>query len=1220
MEMGLTQILRKGALTGLLSVATMLTAWANTTEEVEQASGTVTLSTDVDYVITSATPFATGAVVNITNPEKAVVILTSVRPSKAKSLLSHIQINGEAASANGNCLVKIYADGSIIIPIVAGVKPLTVYTENDLQGDTEGYDVSTRVSLQGKDIDNRICSFKLRRGYMAWFAQKSDGTGYNRIWIADKSDITVNMPAPLRRSVSALRVSKWNDTSKKGYAGWDPTPNTLLNTTWCYNWDAGVNVWDDREYVTQHHHEGWPGIADVGNNGTSANILGNNEPDNTGDDREQVNTVDEVLKTWPEMMATGRRLGSPAMAGNLTWLYSFMDSIDARGWRCDYVVMHCYWYSDWNSWESNLRNVHNRTGRPIWITEMNYGANWTGWPGSNTDGSAANYAIELQHLAPIIDGLEATPWLERYAIYNWVQDCRKVWDDTKNVLTPAGEYYANKPSNLAYNSSYVKIPPVVVTMKDPDGLSVVYDKGAGVSELSWRDYNGEYNYAMYVERKTETEWEVLAEMLPSADGSYTYTDENAVNGCVYRIHIIDGKNKERYSRSVAAISLEHDAGETVNMNGVTGYLGGNLFVNGDFDLGLYGFTNGLGEPLSQPKFAVISAGSIDDGEYLQAWGAETLNKEGSIKTVVEVTPGANYYYASSARNTNLSLHYMYLTSTGEKGDSTVAADIPTNAWTTVEHAFNAGTYSKAMLGYNNLNATAQMDKIFLCRVFDTREEALADGIACLRRRAEAVMTYLAEDTDLVKDLSDVLSAVTGSDEEAYTTLKDAVSNALAAAKAKSNIAALLQKAEAVVEMQMDSYEALEQAIEKARSATSAADILAAEQSLTETLDEYLMYEETSGNIKNPSFAPTATGWTTKCGTYTAGEQKNTTLADKTCYRAFWSGFSAEQGDSQTMEVKQNVSGLAHGLYSLECKATTDHFCLSDQHGYLYGAADSVETPRLTADYLDIATVPNTSKWQTLSSPYIYINDEEDVTVGFVGSKQNAVDKAWYEIGNKELVCDMREGWWAATDFVLDFIPIYRRTMADGEWSTICLPYNFTTSSNVKLYQITGITSDYQNLCLTEVSGADAGIPHVYRMTGDVAWFYESGEPVEDAVTTSNKFRGNFMYNTRMRVGFYALNGDGSWFRVTSDNRPYFTNFGGCLTSVLTLPVYESWTEATMPISGAAEEVADGIEGITPDAAGETEQVYTVGGRQTNTTAGGLNIRVRNGKTIKVVRK
>lgn len=108
--------IRRKAFVGLLVCMSVVTlSAANTTETVEQVKGTVTLSADVDYVITSSTPFADGAVLNIANTDNAVVILSQVKPSAVSSLYKYIQVNGVKASA-ANCQVKIYGDGCIILP------------------------------------------------------------------------------------------------------------------------------------------------------------------------------------------------------------------------------------------------------------------------------------------------------------------------------------------------------------------------------------------------------------------------------------------------------------------------------------------------------------------------------------------------------------------------------------------------------------------------------------------------------------------------------------------------------------------------------------------------------------------------------------------------------------------------------------------------------------------------------------------------------------------------------------------------------------------------------------------------------------------------------------------------------------------------------------------------------------------------------------------------
>ena len=48
---------RKAMVGSVMLLAVAFSAYGNTTETVEQVKGTVTLTEDVDYVITSATPF-----------------------------------------------------------------------------------------------------------------------------------------------------------------------------------------------------------------------------------------------------------------------------------------------------------------------------------------------------------------------------------------------------------------------------------------------------------------------------------------------------------------------------------------------------------------------------------------------------------------------------------------------------------------------------------------------------------------------------------------------------------------------------------------------------------------------------------------------------------------------------------------------------------------------------------------------------------------------------------------------------------------------------------------------------------------------------------------------------------------------------------------------------------------------------------------------------------
>ena len=103
---------------GLLLTVSIAQAMAvNVKSTVVQVTTAITISNDVDYIISSATPFGEEGVVDIANTEHAVLILANVKPSKAIPLLAaHVMINGAKAVNNNNCQVKLYNRGTIILP------------------------------------------------------------------------------------------------------------------------------------------------------------------------------------------------------------------------------------------------------------------------------------------------------------------------------------------------------------------------------------------------------------------------------------------------------------------------------------------------------------------------------------------------------------------------------------------------------------------------------------------------------------------------------------------------------------------------------------------------------------------------------------------------------------------------------------------------------------------------------------------------------------------------------------------------------------------------------------------------------------------------------------------------------------------------------------------------------------------------------------------------
>lgn len=521
----------------------------NVVKTVSQVSSAVVISDNVDYHITSAIPFTTTGSINITDTDNAVLILDSIRPSVAKNQLGYININGQAAVAGTNCVVKFYRSGSIIMPHGDNIKPLTVYTsKNYLGSSTSDFSVGSKIDLS-KDWDNKIESFKLKRGYMLFVSTKKQGYGWNRLFIADKSDREISvLQGELLDKISCIRISKWFDADKRGVACWDPVYNVPLNTTWCYNWDAGINNWEDREYVTQHHHIGWPSITAVGDNGTSPNILTNNEPDQ----KPNIATVEQVLASWPEVMAQGKRIGSPAVASNYTWLKTFIDSIDARGWRCDFLAIHAYWYSDY--WLSTLSHYSDMcSGRSLWLTEMNYGANWTGWPGDSTTASAANYSIEMKHMGPILTKLMSAEYVERIAPYNWVQGCRTFINTSTSpaTLTPIGEFYSKMEAPIAYDASteFRVNPP---RLDNPSSLVTTYLPISRVVTMSWTDTSGEFLKSMVIERRLgdNGSFETIDTIHTDENTtSFSYRDSSlaSIGNYTYRIHCVTYNGCDLYS-------------------------------------------------------------------------------------------------------------------------------------------------------------------------------------------------------------------------------------------------------------------------------------------------------------------------------------------------------------------------------------------------------------------------------------------------------------------------------------------------------------------------------------------------------------------------------------------------------------------------------------------------------------------------------------------------
>ena len=989
-------------------------AAANKKTTVTRVSTEVTLSDNVDYLITSPTPFTEEGLVNITNTDHAVLILVQVKPSVAiTTWLSKVQINGQKAVNNRNCQVKLYNRGCIIMPYDRNIKPLTVFSEQKYEGESCS-DFGTENSngymntLTAAKLNNRIRSFKLKRGYMVTFSTQAKGRGYSRCFIAADKDLEMaTLPAVLDQKITSYRIFKWYDTGKQqlAAAGGNTDACSALNVTSTYTWGTTSSMSPDVENVPHHIYENYPSPASLGACTTSPHMKTNNEPMNTADDpKGKTEDVDAVLANWEDLMATGMRLCSPSSwdgsdyTNGTGYIKRFIDSIDARGWRCDIIDLHCYWP------ESNFSTIKNwttSTGRPVWVSEWVWGASW------NSNGAFASGVTEsdnaetLKRICPVMNNNDC---IERYYYWNGERDPSKLYKN--GSLTAAGEYYASINSGLGYNGKYDFVPTTPPQYGPTKFTQRVLSTGK--TRLTWHDSNGEFNRLMEIQMKdASSRWVVLDTISQKeAAANYTYDIDNDDESILYRLHLIDLFGKEYYTNDDICL------GDAFEIDGQLYYAGGNVLTNGEFDLGFTDWTSGTGQPLAEPQFQVVGDGGYGGGPYLQSHLTGGASGAASVKKVVDLEPEQHYVFRIASRNCGNYVR-LSLSSDGKTLSKQVAKATNDTEWNSETSFFNSDTYSKGILSFYSLQGKAQIDAVQLRQLFSSREEAVADGIEKARLRAEAQKTYNTEYPILNEDLTVRMAAITGTDDTARLQAEEALADHLSALSMMAELKIMDATLRAVEQKPCPDYEEMLGLLNEAKEAQTAREVMTKVVELKTLMNENLAFTSASKQPKTASFANEKyDGWQVKVGTYKDGDQRTATKFGKTCWNAWWSTTKQDA----TMEIRQTVTDLPEGYYIMECKATTEHFCITDQHGYLKSGETEVVTPTMSKDYFDM---PVEDHWDTLTTTPIYVESNGSLTLGFVSSKQGATGY-WHSFGNASATTDNREGWWCATDFVLKY--------------------------------------------------------------------------------------------------------------------------------------------------------------------------------------------------------
>jgi RNA polymerase sigma factor (sigma-70 family) len=232
---------------------------------------------------------------------------------------------------------------------------------------------------------------------------------------------TTVRPATTTKRVVPPVVPAKATSSRKGVSTWDfdGVTSALSNVgaTWYYDWSStrgNISSPAGTEFVPMIWGSGSvtaSTLAQAKQQGTE--LLGFNEPDMSA----QANmSVSQALSLWPQLEATGLRLGSPAVAyGGDTpggWLDQFMSGAASKGYRVDFITLH--WYgSDFSSaavgqLKSYIQAVYNRYHKPIWLTEYAL-INFSGSPEYPTQAQQAAFVTGSTAM------LDSLSYVERYA-------------------------------------------------------------------------------------------------------------------------------------------------------------------------------------------------------------------------------------------------------------------------------------------------------------------------------------------------------------------------------------------------------------------------------------------------------------------------------------------------------------------------------------------------------------------------------------------------------------------------------------------------------------------------------------------------------------------------------------------------------------------------------------------------------------------------------------
>ncbi len=332
-------------------------------------------------------------------------------------------------------------------------------------------------------LNDGIKSIVLSQGFMATLAENADGSGERFTYMANKSNINVNLAMVLQNKVSFIRVLRLPTIAikKKGSGNTNNSVTTDLNASWFYDWGSNDFSAPTREFVPMSWNGN--GTSDAAVNAIIArdslnHYLAFNEPDHDG----QANMdVAPSIPLYKKLLRAGHRMGSPACTESQyrVWLDSFTTVANQQSLTIDFVAIHWYDWGNWtstfnanpsatdvfNRFKAHIANVYDLYKKPIWITEFNANPNRPS-------------AIQVAFMQLALPWLDSDPRVERYA-YFFGNDV-PVYNSGTTTLSTSGSFYSSHASVNAYPENiYDTRPAFPITLAgwDPStftqgGLSV----------------------------------------------------------------------------------------------------------------------------------------------------------------------------------------------------------------------------------------------------------------------------------------------------------------------------------------------------------------------------------------------------------------------------------------------------------------------------------------------------------------------------------------------------------------------------------------------------------------------------------------------------------------------------------------------------------------------------------------------------------------------------